>query len=268
MGLAMLLRAAGLWWQVAAMKLMEAAALIGAGLAGRAIANYYSPGRGDLALLAIGLNPLFLIEGPGNGHNDLLMMSLLLVGALLLLRKRFLLGSLVIGLSIGIKFVTLLALAWLLLEYVRGRKAGQKMSLTTAGLVIGVVPIALGYLPFWEGTATLTAPYAYLVWDENGSAGDSHIPFLQSHWQMFVVVLLMVLLTLWLLERKGGSRWPAAWSILTVCASFLVMPMSVPWYFIWPLAVSLTRWDLLHVGISVACLVLAFFSTLLYCLPG
>jgi hypothetical protein len=38
--------------------------------AGLSVADDYDPGRGDFALLAIGLNALFVIDGPGNGHRD------------------------------------------------------------------------------------------------------------------------------------------------------------------------------------------------------
>ena len=71
-----------------------------------------SPGRENLTLLAIGLNPLLLLEGPGSGHNDLLMVSFLLIGAMFYLEKKYLLAALFLGLSVGIKMVTLAVLPW------------------------------------------------------------------------------------------------------------------------------------------------------------
>src|SRR5207248_2712615 len=86
--------------------------------------------------LAHGINPVFVMEGPGNGHNDLLMLALLLLGVLLCLRAggggqavglpaqagqpehpiggqagqpaphlSFFAGILLLGLSVGIKFI-------------------------------------------------------------------------------------------------------------------------------------------------------------------
>src|SRR5204863_5851009 len=79
---------ASAFWQLFGIKLLAATALLAAALAGRAIAERLEPGRGNLALLAIGLNPLFVLEGPGNGHNDLLMFALFMAGIFLCLRAQ------------------------------------------------------------------------------------------------------------------------------------------------------------------------------------
>ena len=83
-----LLRAEGLWPQIVALKLVQAGALVVAALAGRRITQLLSPGRENLTLLAIGLNPLLLLEGPGSGHNDILMVSFLLVGTMFYFGKK------------------------------------------------------------------------------------------------------------------------------------------------------------------------------------
>ena len=55
----------GLWPQVVALKLVQAGALIGMALAGRRIAGHLCPGRENLTLLAIGLNPMLLAGRAG-----------------------------------------------------------------------------------------------------------------------------------------------------------------------------------------------------------
>src|SRR5262249_40518107 len=79
---------ASLWLAAMVFKLLAAAALVAAALLGRALAERDHPGSGARVFLAIGLNPLFLLEGPGNGHNDLAMMALFLAGAWLVLQQR------------------------------------------------------------------------------------------------------------------------------------------------------------------------------------
>lgn len=138
-----------LWGQVVLVKVIAAGSLWGAALLGSRLAERFEPGRGTLTLLAIGLNPLLLLEGPGSGHNDLLMMALALGAAGLFLRKHYMLAGLALGLSAGIKLITLALLPWMIWECWRsgtGRGRWNGVLSLTAGTLL---PLFLGYLPFW-----------------------------------------------------------------------------------------------------------------------
>src|SRR5207248_2362619 len=96
----------------------------------------------------------FLLEGPGSGHNDLVMLCLLLAGVALCLRGRYALGILSIGLSAGVKFITGAFVPWMYLERLP-RQPGRRVLLLALTGLLAAAPIALAYLPFWRGLATL-----------------------------------------------------------------------------------------------------------------
>ncbi len=155
-----LLHAGSLWPQVVALKLAQAGALVGMALAGRRIAAHLCPGRENLTLLALGLNPMLLLEGPGSGHNDLLLVCLLLVGAMFYLDKKYLPAALCLGLSVGIKLITLAVLPWALMEYGRGRPGRQKLAAIGVAVALVLLPLAICYGHLWSGGAALTAMQA------------------------------------------------------------------------------------------------------------
>ena len=74
------LRSVALPAQLIVMKLIGAASLITAAVSARAIAMKWSPRHADLALVAVAFNPMLMLEAAGNGHNDMLMVALLLAG--------------------------------------------------------------------------------------------------------------------------------------------------------------------------------------------
>lgn len=248
------MRATALWWQVMAFKLVESAALVGAALAGRALTRIHDPERADLTLAAIGLNPLFLIEGPINGHNDLLMAALILTSAVLFQKQRDYSGALVMGLATGIKLISVVLIPWLMLA--SGRRAGGAKGLARALLVAGLVlaPTIVGYLPLWEGTATFTAQRARLHMDGPSEETDSLLlrggRFLIGQGPIIAIYLG---LSLWLFRRGKENGWPFAWAVLALALIFLIMVIPYPWYFFWPLSIALTRWDRWHLLLSTVC---------------
>ena len=72
----------------------------------RRILSVVAPSFVNVGLVLFGLNPLVLIEGIVNGHNDLLFMGLALFGLAFLLEKRLLWAWVFLILSIGTKYAT------------------------------------------------------------------------------------------------------------------------------------------------------------------
>jgi hypothetical protein len=276
------LQHASLWWQVAGVKLVAAASLVLGAVAGSAVAGYYCPGRGPLALLAIGLNPLLVIEGPINGHNDLLMMALLLGGAVLWIRGWPAAGDLVLGLSVGIKFLPIVVLPWVLRE--RPRRGGvADIRLAVLACVLALGPTALAYVPFWRGAATFSVQAQRIQWGAPGrdlealgavgrwlsSAGlpapaGRIVGLVIGQWPL---IDAYVVLSLWVLWRRVPGRWLDAWVMLTFGFVFWTMAVRYPWYLSWSLMACLTRWDRLGMCISASWLVAAFSMSLDYAGP-
>lgn len=253
-----LLQHQGLWSQVVAMKLLGAASLLAAAWYGRILAGPSSPNRGDVALLAIGLNPLLLIEGPINGHNDLLMIALLMGAAALSAGGQPFRAALALGLSIGVKFVPLTALPWLVIEGTRG--LGRLAALRRGALMVALAlaPPVAGYAPFWKGPATIAAARQRLDWGRN--VPDRVDPLIAQlrrvdlpTWvvgpatfaiRQYPVVLLYLAALAHVGLARGEcrpSRWLDAWVVVSASLISWTLVVRYPWYLCWPLTVALIR---------------------------
>jgi hypothetical protein len=270
-----------LWGQVVLIKVIAAGSLWGAALVGRRLAERFEPGRGTLTLLAIGLNPLLLLEGPGSGHNDLLMMTLALGAASLFLRRHYALAGLALGLSAGIKLLTLALLPWMIWECVRVR-TGRGRWTGVLGLTAGtLLPLVLAYLPFWQGAATFSAlqmrallavdpasavrNYLFGQWLVRHGVAPAIASILMTIRQNALVLLLFLGLTLWIVrDRAAAGRWLTAWIPLAGFVLFYSMGMPDPWYMAWVWPVSLLRWGRVHHRISMACFSVSVALTWLY----
>ena len=281
-----LLHTGGLWPQIVGLKLVQAAALAAAALAGRRITQILSPGRENLTMLAIGLNPLLLLEGPGNGHNDLLMVSLLLLGAMYFLEKKYLRAALFLGLAAGIKMVPLAVLPWVLMEYGRRKSGPQRIAAILVTVSVVLVTLAICYGPLWTGASTLMSAQKRAVFATSASALAQEAAFtgwLSAHhlgagpaallvalFHQRLVVAAYAGLTLWLWLRPAPGRWLLAWAALAAVTMVFALGPPFPWYVIWFWPILLLRWDRTHLGLSAACfcLSLAWFSRFSILVPG
>lgn len=131
---------------VVTFKLIAAVATVVAAWAGSKIAGRRTGERAACAALAIGLNPLTLIEGAGNGHNDIALVALLLIGLAAIVESRRLVGATALGLSVAVKYVTLTIVPWVGLAESRRRSVGWGTSLLALLLVL--LPSAVGWWLF------------------------------------------------------------------------------------------------------------------------
>lgn len=118
------------------------------------------------ALLFYIWNPLLLVEFGGNGHNDAVMLTFVLLAFWLHLLGRWRLAALALGLATLVKLVAILFLPgylWLLLwEGYRAAGAQEGVRRYAQGVWRGVQAMAIVavawvvlYIPFWEGMQTL-----------------------------------------------------------------------------------------------------------------
>jgi len=282
-GVAALLRHSGVWTQVLAMKLLAAGALLATALAGRSITARLAPGRENVTLLAIGLNPMLLLEGPGSGHNDLVCFAFLLWGAALFFRRNYLVAALCLGLSVSIKPVTLALLPWALLEYARleqGRNRQQMLGALVAAPLLVLLPLVLLFAPLWAGPSTLASAQlrmsfmqggAYLTraatlhsWFAAHGLGPGLGSLLTSLIQNWMLVVLYAALTVWLWRAPRVGGWLLAWAVFSVGVMFLFLKPPFPWYVTWFWPICLLRWDRLHLSLSAGCLVLSLLMTFGY----
>jgi len=109
--------------------------------------------------LLVAWNPLLLFEIGGNGHNDVSMMLLALLGVQSLVEGEFFFGLLLVVLSVLVKYATGLLLP-LVLVFAIGHlptlRARIRFVITSG--VCSLLLVAAAYRPFWQGLDTLKRP--------------------------------------------------------------------------------------------------------------
>ncbi len=197
------------------------------------------------AAAVVGLNPLVVIYGVGGGHNDLLMLVVVMVALSFLLQHRDRLGGVSVVVAAGVKLTGGLlgpfALAGLSNPLARRRR--RELIIGAAGAAVAVA--VLTFAMFGTGSLHLIGSLRRVQ-----SLGDWHsVPgFIATrlglggigHVTGLVLGGVFVVIFVWLLRRvwEGRMDWidGAAWAT----AAMLVTASSLlPWYVAWllPLAV-------------------------------
>jgi hypothetical protein len=114
-------------------------------------------GRGAFHAM-VWLNPLWLVEGPGQLHTDLLGVLALTVGIALHLGGRVKAGAALWGVALWSKYSFVFAGLW----FCWSRSVGQRLRRAAAMAAIACSVGAVLYAPFWRGWDTLTRPMVTL----------------------------------------------------------------------------------------------------------
>ena len=222
-----------------------------------------------VAALAYGWNPLLLVDFALNGHNDVLMLSLLLGAFLVATYHRVSGSAALLGLSVATKYTTILVAPLLLAATVvddriddaraRWRRVvadGSIRGLLLGAAIIAVVPIAF-YLPWFEGIGTfgpvlrwMSGPVLNNFWPEGALAGFAH--WLADALGASVDDTLDATLTAFKLAAKVGfvaliafETWRlrgmrdalAGSARIFIFFLLVVTTWVMPWYYSWPLAI-------------------------------
>jgi alpha-1,6-mannosyltransferase len=234
-----LLRGASLLAQVVAFKLVGAAALVAAALLGRRVAERLAPGRGDLTLMAIGLNPLFLFEGAGNAHNDLVMMALVVAALGAAIEDRPRRAALLTGLAAAIKFLPLLLLPWLVLPALRrARPWLERLRASLVLAALAALPAALAFVPYWAGARTFTG--LARRWQSSQTTSSSASV---AVWAEGGLLLLAYAAATAFVARGGRERLLFGWIVVSGAIYLIAAGTWLPWYGTWAWIVALLAWD-------------------------
>jgi hypothetical protein len=107
--------------------------------------------------LLLGWNPVMLYETWGNGHNDIAMMFWILLAALLISQKQYLLGTLSLVAGMLIKFIPVLLIpAAMLIGYYSFENIKSRFWFVVKTSLAGVFLIMISFIPFWNGIATFS----------------------------------------------------------------------------------------------------------------
>ncbi|MFJ8882946.1 polyprenol phosphomannose-dependent alpha 1,6 mannosyltransferase MptB [Streptomyces sp. NPDC102402] len=213
-------------------------------------------GRSESAALWLGaLNPLLLIHVVGGAHNDGLMTGLMLAGALLALRGRWITGSALIGLAAMVKSPA--AVALLFVGVAVGRAADGPAvrrvakGLLAPGLVAGAVVVAAtfaGGTGFgWLGTQSVAGRIhtALSLSSDLGLglgellrllAGTDPDP-VKSAVQNLGLLVALVLIGRLAWHAATGRTEPVRALGTALLVLVVLSPMVQPWYLLWATAV-------------------------------
>ena len=208
-----------------------------------------APERALAGLVLLVWNPVILVETVAEGHNDIVMITWVLLAAWALIRQRHL--AAIIALVIGglFKFIPVLMLpaaGLLALRDLPTHRARLRFVLI-AGLLATVLVVA-SYAPFWHGLDTLGIERRQLMWTTSLPAV---IFFVVSpgwgqaaavYWISQAATGLTLAFALWqgvraLRDRSWLAFPKAAFSILMFYLLVTCLWFQ-HWYAIWPLGVA------------------------------
>lgn len=293
--------AGSVWGAVVVLKLIAAAGLLAvAALARRLAPGDGGPARANATFVLVVTNPLLLCEGPGNGHNDVVMMALTLAGFAAWLTpaaggRRSARAALAFGAAAAVKLIPLLILPWLAIAAGRSRGNGgltapARLSRIALILALGLAPVVMSYAPFWAGGQALgglvqrwrqgegaagngqRAPAAAATKRPDGAVttpalGTTPLAHVEDvARRVWVASLVYLAATLAIFLRDGDPLLPlTAWAYVSSSVMLFVAGLWFPWYLAWTWPVALVRTNRHHQALV---LVLFLFSVLLMMVYG
>jgi hypothetical protein len=212
-------------------------------------------------------NPLVLLMAVGDGHNDIVMMALVLLSLWLLLRERWLCSWGALTLSVWIKYVSVIFFPLFALYTWRrlGRERGHRRWSPMAWL--GLMAVTLSFLLFvpFGGLDQVSGLVERVLWPANWREGAANLPALALGigLALFAIAYAVLIWRFMRGERSFQQLGNVCFSA-TVLAFLLGAARSQSWHLIWPAAlagVSERRWAWpLVVGLSVAMLAVQLWA--------
>ena len=228
---------------------------------GRALRALPAPERTRRVAL-VGLHPLFLYETAVGGHNEILMVAPA-VWAFAIAEELPLIAALLMGASIAVKYLSIVALPFLL-----WRIAARSRSAGIIALVVALGVPVLCFTPFWLGTGALNAAAGHVNTLGMSPTWLLALPFFAAGlaqapafgitiempllgpltWPRLVQLVLVgafAVVAVWSFARfVREDRIAHVWRTLT--AFFWASPIIHPWYLLMltPAVAGRGRWQL------------------------
>jgi Gpi18-like mannosyltransferase len=222
-----------------------------------------APRRQRFGAMIYAWNPIALTIGVGGGHNDVMMMTLVLLAVYLLVKERKWSGYICLCLSVLVKYITIILVVALVI-YLLSRRKGTAGKLRDLALYTAVFLLIafLFFIPFWAGTETFSSTLRNLQLNNFSSIGGVIslafallFEFVLRLPPSLAATLGSVLSKLLLLPVFLAALWFAprsvrAWRDIPECFFWVILAYLVttsyymPWYFLWLLPlIALRPWD-------------------------
>ena len=246
--------------------LVNVAHLLGVGVLAFVV-HRLRPGHVLESVVMYAWNPLIVFEFGGNGHNDAVMVAVMLLGLALYVSSARWLGVVTVAVSMLLKMTSMFLLPFYAMAWAREQSSWWRFFGVgvLATLTVPVVIVAF-YVPWWNGVETIQP---ILNWSQ-GPMYNNYVPDTLAYYlarrdlsQTATPVDPMVVLEGWRDAIKWIGRaillaWFAAelWRVrgalgiagagARVMLIFLVAVNTwvLPWYFSWPLALAvIVGWE-------------------------
>src|SRR3989440_11745893 len=202
-------------------------------------------------------NPLVLLLSINEMHLDVVVALFILLAILFFQRNSPILGWVLVLLVVLMNILCLLLLPLffrLLTKEARILRAGRRVLLWLAVVVVSGIGVVLSYAPYWQGwglTGLLTSVRQAFLQDSAINSLDAALVNLPvklptsltcliapHHWMIFAMVIVgcLLLLGLWLAEDVEFVVLFGSWLLL---ALVVLLPVYWPWSVIVPLALAL-----------------------------
>ena len=192
------------------------------------------------AAALVGLNPLIVVYGVGGGHNDLLMLALLVAGVSFVLQRRVRAGSGSIVMAAGVKLTAGFLLPFMLADARNALRQDRRRDVLIGAATATALVAAVSFAVFGTGPMHLLSTVRQVQ-----SEGDWHsIPgFIGSelglgggvgHAVALILAVGFAAVLCWLVRQvwRGELDWVAAagWAAVALLVS---AASSLPWYVAW-----------------------------------
>jgi len=228
-----------------------------------------------LGLYLFALSPLLIFEVAADGHNDIVLVFLIILHFYFLYKNRKIAALLVLTGACLIKFITLpmLGIYFIYLYKIGGKNKNVKM----AGLGLLVIMIfMLSFWPIWQGSATLNgllfqselkniyqySPGMIFSLLISKLIGHSDYSWLAKTITTFLYGFTFLALVIHLLRSDKLKEKYLDISLWSILLFILLMPViNRPWYLIWVLPFLLIKgrfnWFLVFSGLAIAAKILS-----------
>lgn len=186
-----------------------------------AVLRATKPGLLAVGLVAYGWNPIVALQG--QSKTDTIMTFFLLLGALLIVRRRSVLAAPALAASVLIKLMTLpFAAAWWLGE-VRRRRYGPAV----LGLALAALTALLVYAPFWGGFDLMLEHLG--VARPDGPQGPAVV---RPAYRSPVLTLVLGALVVVTAASLDGTprRLFRGWALIALYVALALTPIGFSWY--------------------------------------
>lgn len=220
------------------------------------------PGRVHEAVVLYAWNPLIVFEFGGNGHNDAVMVAVMLLGLALYVSSARWLGLVTLTVSMLLKMTSLFLLPYYAMAWAREQTSWVRFFAVgaLAALTVPVV-IAAFYWPWWAGIETISP---IINWSQ-GPMFNNYVPDILAYylagrqvvesgglvdpavalagWRDTIKNVARVFFVIWcaveLWRVRGALGIAGAGARVMLIFLLAVNTWVLPWYFTWPLALAI-----------------------------